>query len=127
MRDILLAANSRDGCSSNGGGQQINVATLCLWHELRVARSWRAKPIMRAPQCPNPHALSEVETLLATFPPLVFAGEARALESKIVRLVVRQPGGTIMRENAQPGYRVMVEVQRNARLRPQQSLRSLLS
>src|SRR5512145_3012099 len=48
--------------------------------------SWRAKPIVQAPHYPNPQALSEVETLLATFPPLVFAGEARALKRGLGRV-----------------------------------------
>jgi len=48
--------------------------------------SWRAKPIVQAPQYPNPQALSEVETLVATFPPLVFAGEARALKRGLGRV-----------------------------------------
>ncbi|HEX2216645.1 MAG TPA: 3-deoxy-7-phosphoheptulonate synthase class II [Xanthobacteraceae bacterium] len=42
--------------------------------------SWRARPIAQAPEYPNPAALAEVEKLLTTFPPLVFAGEARQLK-----------------------------------------------
>ncbi len=41
--------------------------------------SWRSKPIVQVPDYPNPAALAEVEGRLATFPPLVFAGEARQL------------------------------------------------
>ena len=40
--------------------------------------SWRSKPIMQVPDYPDPLALGDVEKQLATFPPLVFAGEARA-------------------------------------------------
>jgi 3-deoxy-7-phosphoheptulonate synthase len=40
---------------------------------------WRNKPILQMPEFPNPAALAEVEAQLATFPPLVFAGEARNL------------------------------------------------
>src|SRR3979490_343130 len=40
---------------------------------------WRDKPILQMPEFPDPAALAEVETQLATFPPLVFAGEARNL------------------------------------------------
>src|SRR4030081_352956 len=40
---------------------------------------WRNKPILQMPEFPDPAALAEVETQLATFPPLVFAGEARNL------------------------------------------------
>ncbi|MGI9319259.1 MAG: class II 3-deoxy-7-phosphoheptulonate synthase [bacterium] len=41
--------------------------------------SWREKPICQVPQYPDQVALSNVEQQIATWPPLVFAGEARAL------------------------------------------------
>jgi 3-deoxy-7-phosphoheptulonate synthase len=40
---------------------------------------WRKKPVLQMPEFPDPAALAEVEKQLATFPPLVFAGEARYL------------------------------------------------
>src|SRR5258708_4338477 len=40
---------------------------------------WRSKPILQMPEFPDAVALGEVEKQLATFPPLVFAGEARSL------------------------------------------------
>ena len=45
--------------------------------------SWRAKPIAQAPEFPDKKALAAVEKQLATFPPLVFAGEARALKKHL--------------------------------------------
>jgi 3-deoxy-7-phosphoheptulonate synthase len=48
--------------------------------------SWRAKPIEQAPVYPDLAAVAEVETQLATFPPLVFAGEARELKAKLARV-----------------------------------------
>ena len=48
--------------------------------------SWRAKPIEQAPVYPDPAAVVEVEDQLATFPPLVFAGEARELKAKLARV-----------------------------------------
>ncbi len=42
--------------------------------------SWRAKSIQQVPEYPDLAALAEVEGKLATFPPLVFAGEARQLK-----------------------------------------------
>src|SRR5213595_3877014 len=41
--------------------------------------SWRARPVLQLPDYPNAKALADVEKQLATFPPLVFAGEARNL------------------------------------------------
>jgi 3-deoxy-7-phosphoheptulonate synthase len=48
--------------------------------------SWRAKPIAQAPEYPDPKALADVEKQLATFPPLVFAGEARELKRTLARV-----------------------------------------
>src|SRR5580704_8990599 len=46
---------------------------------------WRNKPILQMPEFPDPAALAEVEKQLATFPPLVFAGEARNLTKALGR------------------------------------------
>ena len=45
--------------------------------------SWRAKPVQQMPQYPDAKALADVEAQLATFPPLVFAGEARNLKKQL--------------------------------------------
>ncbi|HRF07276.1 MAG TPA: 3-deoxy-7-phosphoheptulonate synthase class II [Xanthobacteraceae bacterium] len=42
--------------------------------------SWRKKPVVQVPDYPDQAALEQVEKQLASFPPLVFAGEARALK-----------------------------------------------
>ena len=42
--------------------------------------SWRARPSLQIPEYPDAKALADVEAQLATFPPLVFAGEARNLK-----------------------------------------------
>ena len=48
--------------------------------------SWRAKPVLQVPDYPDSKALAEVEAQLATFPPLVFAGEARNLTKQLGRV-----------------------------------------
>jgi 3-deoxy-7-phosphoheptulonate synthase len=48
--------------------------------------SWRSKPILQSPEYPDRQALAEVEKQLATFPPLVFAGEARNLMKALARV-----------------------------------------
>jgi len=45
--------------------------------------SWRARPVLQVPGYPDAKALAEVEAQLATFPPLVFAGEARNLKKAL--------------------------------------------
>jgi len=45
--------------------------------------SWRDKPIFQVPVYADPAALREAERQLATFPPLVFAGEARDLKTRL--------------------------------------------
>src|SRR5919106_6006563 len=44
---------------------------------------WRSKPIVQVPDYPDVAALAAVEARLATYPPLVFAGEARKLKAKL--------------------------------------------
>src|SRR5262250_3548340 len=48
--------------------------------------SWRSKPIAQMPEYPDKAALASVERRLATFPPLVFAGEARSLKKALSRV-----------------------------------------
>src|SRR5215470_20259695 len=48
--------------------------------------SWRAKPALQMPDYPDAKALSDVEAQLASFPPLVFAGEARNLKRALAQV-----------------------------------------
>ncbi|SHN61228.1 class II 3-deoxy-7-phosphoheptulonate synthase [Bradyrhizobium erythrophlei] len=48
--------------------------------------SWRNRPVQQMPQYPDAKALADVEAQLATFPPLVFAGEARNLKKALARV-----------------------------------------
>ncbi|MBC06741.1 class II 3-deoxy-7-phosphoheptulonate synthase [Thalassospira sp.] len=45
--------------------------------------SWRNLPIKQVPSYPDAQALKAVEQELGSYPPLVFAGEARALKEKL--------------------------------------------
>ena len=45
--------------------------------------SWRARPIRQHPAYPDATALAAAEARLATYPPLVFAGEARRLKAAL--------------------------------------------
>ncbi len=45
--------------------------------------SWRDKPIKQVPRYPDAAALAAVETRLKSYPPLVFAGEARNLMASL--------------------------------------------
>ena len=48
--------------------------------------SWRTRPVLQVPDYPDAKALADVEAQLATFPPLVFAGEARNLKKALARV-----------------------------------------
>jgi len=50
--------------------------------------SWRKHPIQQVPDYPDPAALAAVEARLAAFPPLVFAGEARALKKALGKVAM---------------------------------------
>lgn len=47
--------------------------------------AWREKPIRQAPPYPDAAALAAAEDELRTLPPLIFAGEARALHADLAR------------------------------------------
>ncbi len=49
-------------------------------------QSWRSRPIRQAPEYPDAAALSAVETRLKSYPPLVFAGEARNLTAALAQV-----------------------------------------
>lgn len=50
-------------------------------------QSWREKPAMHVPaDYPDPDALAAVEKELSSYPPLVFAGEARTLRSSLAKV-----------------------------------------
>uniref|UniRef100_A0A2P2PK30 Phospho-2-dehydro-3-deoxyheptonate aldolase n=1 Tax=Rhizophora mucronata TaxID=61149 RepID=A0A2P2PK30_RHIMU len=50
--------------------------------------SWKSKPAHQLPEYPDPTELESVLHTLSTFPPIVFAGEARKLEEKIANAAV---------------------------------------
>jgi len=45
--------------------------------------SWREKPAVQLPNFPDQETLAQVEAQVASWPPLVFAGEARALQKAL--------------------------------------------
>ena len=47
---------------------------------------WRGRALRQVPDYPDAAALSAVEAKLRGFPPLVFAGEARALKADLARV-----------------------------------------
>jgi len=48
-------------------------------------QTWRGKPIRQAPPYPDSTALAAAEAELGAMPPLIFAGEARALHAELAR------------------------------------------
>jgi len=48
--------------------------------------SWRDKPVLQQPTYPDQAALKRVEDELKSFPPLVFAGEARSLKAQLAKV-----------------------------------------
>ncbi len=48
--------------------------------------SWRFYPVVQVPEYPDAAALVEVERKLASYPPLVFAGEARRLKAHLAKV-----------------------------------------
>jgi 3-deoxy-7-phosphoheptulonate synthase len=79
--------------------------------------SWRAFPARQQPEWPEPDALAVVLERLRTLPPLVFAGEARALQSALAevcegRAFLLQAGDCVesFREVSAPAIREKLKV-----------------
>jgi 3-deoxy-7-phosphoheptulonate synthase len=66
------------------GGLQENVMSSAAWSP----SSWRGLPVQQVPDYPDVVALADVERQLASFPPLVFAGEARKLKKMLGQVAV---------------------------------------
>ena len=64
---------------ARGAGNRVWIETMTKWSP----NSWRSKPIQQVPAYPDQAALAATEKQLATFPPLVFAGEARKLKKQL--------------------------------------------
>ena len=56
-----------------------------MTHHVWTPQDWRTCPIAQAPDYTDAAALDAVETELRTAPPLIFAGEARALKAQLAR------------------------------------------
>lgn len=57
-----------------------------MTHKEWSPESWRSRPMQQIPVYPNDTKRVEVETRLAGYPPLIFAGEARSLKAKLAKV-----------------------------------------
>ena len=78
--------------------------------------SWRRKPIRQVPAYPDPARLEAFENKIRSYPPLVFAGEARRLKAQLGQVqegkaIVLQGGDTVY-VNRAPMYYIYGEAQR---------------
>lgn len=48
--------------------------------------SWRSRPVVQVPDYPDTERLGQVERELSSYPPLVFAGEARRLKAQLAQV-----------------------------------------
>jgi 3-deoxy-7-phosphoheptulonate synthase len=61
-------------------------ATLMTMNESWTPSSWRELPARQQPEWADPNHLDRVTKVLSTYPPLVFAGEARQLQNALARV-----------------------------------------
>jgi 3-deoxy-7-phosphoheptulonate synthase len=71
---------------ANRPNRQYWIKTMTKWSP----SSWRTKPISQVPVFPDQEALAETEKQLSTYPPLVFAGEARKLKKQLAAVAEGQ-------------------------------------
>jgi 3-deoxy-7-phosphoheptulonate synthase len=67
----------------NGHGKSPNNALTGVDMTKWQPNSWRSKPIQQVPAYPDLEALADTERQIASYPPLVFAGEARKLKKQL--------------------------------------------
>src|ERR1700746_409844 len=83
--------------------------------------TWRGKPIKQVPEYPNAAQLAAVEARLKTYPPLVFAGEARNLRAGLAEVAAGRAfmlqGGTCAEsfaefhpDNSRDTFRVLLQM-----------------
>jgi len=65
---------------------RVGDATLAAMEPTWTPSSWRARTAAQQPTWPDAADLDRVTKVLSTYPPLVFAGEARALEADLARV-----------------------------------------
>lgn len=50
--------------------------------------SWRNFPAQQQPEYPDPQAVKDTLTQLGAYPPLIFAGECRTLQSRLAKAAI---------------------------------------
>jgi len=80
QRRSIIVANSSDVSKSTATSSPL-VSSTTAWK----IDSWRTKKALQLPEYPDQNQLDEVLQTLTSFPPIVFAGEARNLEDKLAQ------------------------------------------
>jgi 3-deoxy-7-phosphoheptulonate synthase len=80
QRRSIIVANSSDVSKSTATSSPL-VSSTTAWK----IDSWRTKKALQLPEYPDQNQLHEVLQTLTSFPPIVFAGEARNLEDKLAQ------------------------------------------
>lgn len=82
QRRFITVANSSSSDSTNSIAATTSpLSTTTSWN----IDSWRSKKALQLPEYPDQKQLDEVLQTLSSFPPIVFAGEARNLEDKLAQ------------------------------------------
>lgn len=74
-RRSIIVANSAEPSKSTATTAPISTS----WR----IDSWKGKKAIQLPEYPDENALNQVLQILESYPPIVFAGEARSLEEKL--------------------------------------------
>ena len=78
-RRSIVVANSVEPSKSTASSTATPIST--AWR----LDSWKGKKALQLPEYPDQSAVDQVLQTLETFPPIVFAGEARSLEEKLAQ------------------------------------------
>ena len=80
-RRSIIVANSAEPSKSTTPATSSTTSIPTKW----TLDSWKTKKALQIPEYPDQNDLEQVLQTLESFPPIVFAGEARSLEEKLAQ------------------------------------------
>ncbi|RYQ82658.1 hypothetical protein Ahy_B10g101234 isoform B [Arachis hypogaea] len=84
-RRSIVVANSAEPSSKSASPSTASASASAPASTKWSLNSWRTKKALQLPEYPDQSSVDQVLHTLETFPPIVFAGEARSLEEKLAQ------------------------------------------
>ncbi|OIW13637.1 hypothetical protein TanjilG_07979 [Lupinus angustifolius] len=83
IRTIIVANSTHPSSSSSSSSSKSTSAATAPISTTWAIDSWKKKKALQLPEYPDQNSFHQVLQILESYPPIVFAGEARSLEEKL--------------------------------------------